>query len=149
MQAMAVAMALVEDTATPLDTSSFVSRLQDWCTEDVYRTKVGRFGSLLERVDERLEVVTELGHGIEAFNSVPTAIFSFLSHPSDFVSTVTYAISLGGDTDTIASMAGAISGAYLGVGALPIEWQGRLENRDYISQLADRLWRLAVGEGVP
>lgn len=149
LQAMAVAMAVVEDPATPLDISSFVCRLHDWCTEDVYRSKLDRFPLLLERVDERLEVVTELGHGIEAFNSVPTAIFSFLSHATDFVSTVTYAVSLGGDTDTIASMAGAISGAYLGADALPLDWQERLENRDYISQLADRLWRLAVGEGLP
>lgn len=149
LQAMAVAMAVVEDPAGPLDTSSFVSRLRDCCTEDVYRSRLDRFPPLLERVDERTDVVAQLGHGIEAFNSVPTAIFSFLSHAADFVSTITYAVSLGGDTDTIASMAGAISGAYLGVDALPLDWQGRLENRDYISQLADRLWRVAVAEGPP
>jgi len=149
LQAMAVAMAVAEDPASPLDTSSFVSRLRDWCTEDVYRSRLDRFPSLLGRVDERADVVAQLGHGIEAFNSVPTAIFSFLSHAADFVSTVTYAVSLGGDTDTIASMAGAISGAYLGVDALPLDWQERLENRDYISQLAGRLWRVAVAEDPP
>ncbi len=148
LQAMAVAMAVAEDPANPLDTPFFVSRLRDWCTEDVYHSRLDRFSWLLERVDERTEVVAQLGHGIEAFNSVPTAIFSFLSHAADFVSTVTYAVSLGGDTDTIASMAGAISGAYLGVDALPLDWQERLENRDYISQLADRLWRVAAGEGL-
>ena len=45
---------------------------------------------------------------------------SVLSHPQDFASTVIYAVSLGGDTDTIASMAGAISGVYLGIEALPL-----------------------------
>jgi len=149
LQAMAVAMAVVEGPASPLDTLSFVSGLQHWCTEDIYRSRLDRFPSLLQQVDKRLEIVTELGHGIEAFNSVPTAIFCFLSHPTDFVATVTYAVSLGGDTDTIASMAGAISGAYLGVEALPLDWQKRLENRDYIAQLADGLWQLAVGEGLP
>ena len=84
----------------------------------------------------------ELGHGIEAFNSVPTAIFSFLVHPEDFSSTIIYAVSLGGDTDTIASMAGAISGAHLGIDALPLEWLDHLENRNYISDLATRLWEL-------
>jgi poly(ADP-ribose) glycohydrolase ARH3 len=88
-------------------------------------------------------MVHQLGHGIEAFNSVPTAIFSFLAHTQDFASTVIYAVSLGGDTDTIASMAGAISGAYLGIDALPLEWQSKLENREYISSLADKLWRAA------
>ena len=56
-----------------------------------------------------------------------------------------YAISLGGDTDTIASMAGAISGAYLGVDALLAEWLSRLENRDFLFHLAESLWQTASG----
>ena len=43
-------------------------------------------------------------------------------------------------------MAGAISGAYLGKDALPADWLGRLENRDYIADLADRLWQAATKE---
>ena len=104
---------------------------------------IAKFGTLLEHADDRQTLVQQLGHGVEAFNSVPTAIFAFLSHPQDFASTVIYAVSLGGDTDTIASMAGAISGAYLGVEALPSQWQRQLENRAYILKLADRLWQIA------
>ena len=144
LQAMAIALAVAQGPNEPLDASSFISRLLDAIKEDVYRAKLATFASLLERPDDRQNVVYQLGHGIEAFNSVPTAIFCFLSHPQDFASTVTYAVSLGGDTDTIASMAGAISGAFLGVSALPHNWQERLENRDYISYLADGLWQVAV-----
>lgn len=141
LQAMAVALAVAESPHKPLDTSSFASGLLNFATEDVYRTKIANFSILLESPYDREAVVAQLGHGIEAFNSVPTAIFAFLSNPQDFASTVIYAVSLGGDTDTIASMAGAISGAYLGIDALPSEWQGQLENREYISSLADKLWR--------
>ena len=152
LQAMAVAMAVAESPDRPFAPLSFVSRLLDFTAEDAYRTKIAKFGMLLERPDDRMRVVRELGHGIEAFNSVPTAIFGFLSHPQDVTSSVIYAISLGGDTDTIASMAGAIAGAYLGVDALPAEWLGRLENRDYLFSLADRLWQAALardaGEGI-
>ncbi len=144
LQAMAVALAVAQDPDEPFDAQSFISHLLDVATEDVYRAKIAKFASLLERSDDRQNVVDQLGHGIEAFNSVPTAIFCFLSHARDFASTVTYAVSLGGDTDTIASMAGAISGACLGVNAIPVDWQERLENRDYISQLADGLWQVAV-----
>ena len=53
------------------------------------------------------------------------------------------AILLGGDTDTIAAMAGAISSAHLGDGAIPPALLNRLENspkgRAYIAHLADRL----------
>ena len=144
LQAMAVALAVAEKPDKPLDTSSFASRLLSFATEDVYRAKIGKFSALLENPNDRETVVDQLGHGIEAFNSVPTAIFAFLAHQQHFASTVIYAVSLGGDTDTIASMAGAISGAYLGIDALPSEWQRQLENRDYISDLADRLWRAAT-----
>jgi ADP-ribosylglycohydrolase len=61
-----------------------------------------------------------------------------------FEKTVTYAISLGGDTDTIGAMAGAISGAYLGIEAIPAEWQIKLENQEYITELGERLWRIKV-----
>ena len=145
LQAMAVALAVAEDPERPFESLSFTSHLLDFTIEDVYREKLGKFSMLLERPDDRQRVVRELGHGIEAFNSVPTAIFAFLAHPGDFASTVIYAISLGGDTDTIASMAGAISGAYLGVDALPGEWLSRLENRDYLFSLAESLWQAASG----
>lgn len=40
---------------------------------------------------------------------------------------IIYAVSLGGDTDTIAAMAGAISGALFGIDSLPDEWQKMCE----------------------
>lgn len=144
LQAMAIALAIAEDPGELLNMESFISHLLDFATEDAYRTKIASFDILLGHPDDRQRVVNQLGHGIEAFNSVPTAIFSFLAHPQDFTSTVTYAVSLGGDTDTIASMAGAISGAYLGIDGLPSRWLGQLEKRDYISNLADKLWQTAL-----
>lgn len=146
LQAMAVALAVAGNPDRPLNTLSFISRLLGFTTQDVYRAKIAKFGTLLERHDNRQEVVHQLGHGIEALNSVPTAIFAFLSHPQDFALTVIYAVSLGGDADTIASMAGAISGAYLGNDAIPAEWQKNVENVDHILNLANRLWQTASVE---
>lgn len=142
LQAKAVAQAVAENPTQPLVTGTFISRLLESTDQDIYRSKIASFESLLKHPDDRLEVVRHLGHGIEAFNSVPTAIFSFLVRPDDFAAAVTYAVSLGGDTDTIAAMAGAISGAYRGVDAIPVEWQEKLENRGYILDLADRLWQM-------
>jgi ADP-ribosylglycohydrolase len=39
-------------------------------------------------------------------------------------------------------MTGAISGAYLGAGAIPDSWQNKLENMPYIEKLAEKLYRL-------
>jgi ADP-ribosylglycohydrolase len=49
------------------------------------------------------------------------------------------AILMGGDTDTIAAMAGALSGAFLGASAIPEQWRARVEASDRITALADRL----------
>ena len=143
VQAKAVALAVAESPGRDLDAESFATKLLDVASHDEFGAKVGAFTTLLERADDRPAVVRALGHGIEAFNSVPTAIFCFLSHPRDFAATVVYAVGLGGDTDTIASMAGAIAGAYLGLDALPAPWLARLENRDYLTGLGERLWQAA------
>uniref|UniRef100_A0A1I8FBP4 ADP-ribosylhydrolase ARH3 n=1 Tax=Macrostomum lignano TaxID=282301 RepID=A0A1I8FBP4_9PLAT len=52
---------------------------------------------------------------------------------------LTFAVSLGGDTDTIASMAGAIVGAALGADALPASLMLACEASDAVDSLATRL----------
>ncbi|MGH7498357.1 MAG: ADP-ribosylglycohydrolase family protein [Gemmatimonadales bacterium] len=61
--------------------------------------------------------------------SVAWSLYSFLRTPDDYWATVCTAIGVGGDTDTMAAMAGAISGARLGAGALPAALLTRLTDR--------------------
>jgi len=56
--------------------------------------------------ENKAGVVASLKNGTEAFNSVSTAIYCFLRRPGSFEEAVGEAVSLGGDTDTIASIAG-------------------------------------------
>jgi len=51
--------------------------------------------------------------------SVAWSLFAFVRSPDDHWETLCTAIEVGGDTDTMAAMAGALSGARLGPGALP------------------------------
>jgi ADP-ribosylglycohydrolase len=54
------------------------------------------------------------------------------------------AVNLGGDTDTIAAIAGGLAGALYGYDAIPGEWLDTLLRRDYIEQLCERAaqnWR--------
>jgi poly(ADP-ribose) glycohydrolase ARH3 len=39
-------------------------------------------------------------------------------------------------------MTGAISGAYHGVEAIPEQWRNKLERKDYIERLAEKLWEI-------
>ncbi|MGQ9546517.1 MAG: ADP-ribosylglycohydrolase family protein [Dehalococcoidia bacterium] len=144
LQACAVALALDTSWAEGIDREAFLFRLQDFVRNRLYQEKLARTRELLGEQD-KTKVVAALGNGIEALMSVPTAIYCFLRQPQSYEDTVIYAISLGGDTDTIAAMAGAISGAYLGIDAIPWGWRAKLENREYIESLAENLWRFAIG----
>ena len=143
LQACAVALALNTPSDEEIDREAFLSRLRNFIRNRLYKEKVAQIRELLGEQD-KAKVVTVLGNGIEAPRSVPTAIYCFLRQPQSYKDTVIYAISLGGDTDTIAAMAGAISGAYLGIEAIPSEWRAKLENREYIEALAEKLWQIAT-----
>ena len=138
LQACAVALALNTPSDEDIDREAFLSRLQNFIQNRLYKGKVAQIRKLLGEQD-KAKVVAVLGNGIEAPRSVPTAIHCFLRQPQSYKDTVIYAISLGGDTDTIAAMAGAISGAYLGIEAIPSEWRAKLENREYVETLAENL----------
>jgi len=143
LQACAVALALNTPSDENIDKENFLFKLRNFIQNQSYKEKISQIRELLGEQD-RAKVVTVLGNGIEAPRSVPTAVYCFLRQPKSYKDTVTYAISLGGDTDTIAAMAGAISGAHLGIEAIPEEWKAKLENRDYIEALAEKLWQFAT-----
>jgi poly(ADP-ribose) glycohydrolase ARH3 len=139
LQASAVALVTPMVPTAAFDYDEFISRLAHRVSADIYRRQLDRIRRLLATAPDYSRVIAELGHGIEAFTSVPPAIYSFLAHPNSFVQAVQYAISLGGDTDTIGAMTGAIAGAYLGVASIPADWRDKLENYHYITELAHGL----------
>jgi poly(ADP-ribose) glycohydrolase ARH3 len=143
LQAYAIALAVGREPGRRFDSRGFLSRLDELIQHETYRKKLEGLTMLLGEGD-RAKVVAELGNSVEAFNSVPTAIYSFVSHPDSFREAILFAVNLGGDTDTIAAMTGAISGAYLGVEAVPNKWRLKLENGLYIEELAAVLYDIWI-----
>jgi poly(ADP-ribose) glycohydrolase ARH3 len=96
----------------------------------------------------RRHTISFLGNGLEAHRSVVTAIACFTITPDSYEDVVARAIGMGDDTDTLAAMAGAISGAYLGMHVVPANLLDNLENahkgRAYLEQLARRLYEKHV-----
>lgn len=143
LQAYAIALAVSLEPAKAFDSRKFLAELYDFVQFETYKRKLARAGALLGELD-KATVAADIGNGIEAFNSVPTAIYSFLSHHHSFEEAILFAVSLGGDTDTIAAMTGAMAGAYLGIDAIPDKWRAKLENRVYIEELATVLYEVWV-----
>ena len=115
----------------------FFDALRARCQSDVFQEKI-EFAATA--APEDLEA---LGNGIQAQESVATAIACFASAPEDYTKAVGRAILLGGDTDTIAAMTGALSGAFLGTAGIPTSLLDRLEDegkgRSYLTTLAAKL----------
>ncbi|NQV79971.1 MAG: ADP-ribosylglycohydrolase family protein [Alphaproteobacteria bacterium] len=76
--------------------------------------------------------------------SLPYSLYSFLSNMKSFEDCLYCAILQGGDRDTLGSMAGALSGSFLGAKAIPKDWISRIENLDTLEDLAKRLNGLSV-----
>jgi poly(ADP-ribose) glycohydrolase ARH3 len=143
LQACAVALAVLADSEN-ISVYDFLGTLRMFAKPGPYQEKLKTVITLLENGASRDEVVAKLGTGGSSLESVPTAIYAFLSH-RDFKSAVIYAVSLGGDADTIGAMTGAIAGACYGIEGIPSQWRETVENREYIEQLAKKLWDVKMG----
>ncbi|CAO1423509.1 unnamed protein product [Diamesa hyperborea] len=169
LQALAIQQNLSLDCNTPLDVNKYISDLlkklssvepeeDEFGIKDIrpYTIQLTEIGKLLNKEFQPSieEVVNLLGHSVNALYSVPTAIYCFLrnseSNSNDnltpFRRTLEYSISLGGDTDTIASMALALSGAYYGDSIIPENLIKHCEGSDEVISLADQLYKVASNE---
>lgn len=63
-------------------------------------------------------------HGISGFvnHTVPAAVYSWLANRGSYRDAVEAAVCLGGDSDTVAAITGALAGTELGPDAIPQEW---------------------------
>lgn len=139
VQARAVADAMGFDPQHPLPVDSFLEDLLDTARTAEIRTALQRVRALLHEPASPRSAARELGQGVAVHHSLPFAIYAVLSHPDSFQDCLFCAILNGGDRDTLGAMACAVSGAYLGVEAIPHAWREKLENRAHIEQLALQL----------
>ena len=59
----------------------------------------------------------------------------------DFAEVMRLVIDLGGDTDTVAAVAGGLAGAVFGMGGIPSRWASAVHGR--VPGYAEKLWRLS------
>ena len=94
--------------------------------------------SEVERIPLR-EAAARWGCSGHAAESVPLALYAApLIHSIGFPATLEELISVGGDTDTIASIAGQVMGAFCGNESLPEPLKNRLPNREAIESVSSR-----------
>ncbi len=88
----------------------------------------------------------EIGTSGYVVDSVGAAFYLFCRSPEDLENVICEAASAGGDNDTIACMAGGLSGAFNGLDSIPKRWLSELEARNHITNLASEIYDLVSGE---
>lgn len=89
--------------------------------------------------EDEEEALKFLGEGWIGEEAVALALYCFLRYPGSYEKVVIRSANTNGDSDSVACIAGSISGAYLGVGAIPVEWISRVEKSEYLGDLSQRL----------
>jgi ADP-ribosylglycohydrolase len=147
-----------------IEPGSFLTRLREWAGS-VDGSMADALGGLTEWIQLPPAKAVVLigragrqgkpgreGRGITPFviGSVLWSLYAFLRSPGDYWETVCMAISGGGDTDTTAAMAGAVSGAHLGLEAIPPLLSRKLTDRgawgyDELVALAEQCFEMSAG----
>lgn len=149
--------------AEPISISAFTSRLAELVQEidPSFASGIRQLpGWVLLFPEEAVKLISVVGlepgysdgwRGISPFvvSSVLWSLYSFLKSPEDYQETIRTAIAVGGDVDTTAAMAGAISGAYLGLGAIPSNLAQCLTDQgswgfDELKELADECYEVKM-----
>ncbi|MDO8570564.1 MAG: ADP-ribosylglycohydrolase family protein [Candidatus Daviesbacteria bacterium] len=107
----------------------FISKYND-CPPELIKILIQDFSFLDEMI------VLNTGYSLHTLN---IALYSFFT-TDNYEDCITKAIFVGGDTDTQAAIAGALAGAYYGVDDIPQNWVKTLIRKDYIEDLAVRLY---------
>jgi len=139
VQAKAIALAVKLDQREAFPSETFTNTLRDFAGTPEMKEKMVLVQESINANTTPPFAAEQLGRSVAVHESLPFALFSFLRHPKSFEDCLFCAILHGGDRDTLGAMACAISGAYVGIKAIPESWREKLENRSYIEDLAVRL----------
>jgi len=112
-------------------------------------SKTGAFSRALHRCDDE-EVIRVLGGyhqyaivpGLDALEATHAALSVFMESHT-FHDAITRAIRLGGDTDTVAAIAGALAGAWTGYRGIPESWRTRIPGIEEVTSVGCLLWSVS------
>jgi ADP-ribosylglycohydrolase len=94
--------------------------------DDEWPKLVDQIDAALDRGDsvERFADMLGLENGVTGYvyHTVPVAIYAGLRHPGTFDEALRAVLTLGGDTDTVGAIVGALSGAAVGATGIPEPW---------------------------
>lgn len=101
---------------------------------------------LMEAIEKDLDVMEireKWGSGAYVLESLPYAFLVFLKSPNDYEKILKQCL-MANDTDTVASLALSLAGAYLGYNNIPKGYINKLKNLEEMLALSNRLFELSL-----
>ncbi len=127
--------------------SYFLRLLQTFVKRNETKEYIERVKLLLKGGASIDEAIKELGNGSYALEAFSLALFIFLKTPEETENVIINAVNsygaYGGDTDSIALIAGALSGAYNSEESIPNSWKKDLKDYTNIIRIAKKLYRVS------
>lgn len=105
---------------------------------DIYYHPSKYYNRLLEHDISKIdkEYIESSGYVVD---SLEAALWCLLT-TENYKDCVLKAVNLGGDTDTIAAIAGGLAGALYGIHSIPQSWLDVLKRKDYIENMCERAY---------
>lgn len=136
-QAIALAVALgISGNNKPED---LFQKAIEYIEPSIVADKLNLAQKLFNEKVHPLQALQEIGCGAYIPETVASAIYCFAFYPTEPLEAITAAILAGGDTDTTAAIAGAISGAWNGDADAPAHWIKELDQIHWIESNASCL----------
>ncbi|MBN1645187.1 ADP-ribosylglycohydrolase family protein [Candidatus Woesearchaeota archaeon] len=104
-----------------------------------FKNKIKQINDVFDYEDS-FKALEEIGQGWIGEEAVAMALYCFLKNPFDYEKTVLTAANCEGDTDSVACIAGAISGTYNGTEKIPEKWVNNVEDSEYLKEIAEKLF---------
>jgi poly(ADP-ribose) glycohydrolase ARH3 len=133
------------------ENETIIRHLPTKCNEKIYKEKMAICLELVqsEEYPKSKTLKQRLGNGIGASESCVTAIYFALKYRKDTLNNLLSQIRhLGGDTDTIGAIAGAIWGAFNGIEAIDQSYIQKIENSLYTIGLAEHIYAISSDQQV-
>ena len=159
-QAAAVAEALSEDASLGSVVEAAIRGAEYGSKEGKEKGYIIPSASVARRIELAVELVDKasdpmeaavlvedyIGSYLPAAETLPAALGVFYACKGDPMLTMQFAASIGGDTDTVASVAGAIAGAFTGIEGISREMLDFVEEVNHLGlkQYAQRLKNIAT-----
>lgn len=124
----------------------FLDTLKGYLNSENNKKVLDRIGDLVVESADLDTAIMTLGNGTFAFESLPLAIYIFLSNIENPQEALLQAVNsygdFGGDTDSIGFLVGAMIGAYYGEEAIPYHLRENVENSRKLRELAEKLYEI-------